>query len=506
MFIAEGTRLGGYGQLPVYTSRGFAVTLARMLARHTKIVATLGPATDRPGVLDQLIEAGLDCARLNCSHGGPDDLRRRARDVREAAQRAGRPVALMFDLQGPKLRLSSETEQRVVEVGDTVTFAGSDVAPSPDHVAVDFPGFSDLVTDRSEIVIGDGVPRMVSERVENGAITTTVVSRGPLSPRKGITVTYARPTLPAITDKDLEDLDLAVEMEADFVALSFVRSGADMQALRDLLTEKGSDARTIAKVEKVEGYERLDEVIAASDGIMVARGDYGVEAGVARVPLMQKDTIVRSTQAGKLVITATHMLESMVSSAEPTRAEAADVANAVIDGTSAVMLSAETSVGAHPVEAVRAMGQIAEAAEEAPIIRGAAHTVEPSRTGRRRHARGDQPRRRRRRLRPDRPDGDRRHGPRVREVPPPAADHRARPRPARRQPARARVGGAADDDGRRGVGRRAHRRGARARARLRRPRARRPRGADGGAADRHARRDEPHHAARDPVAGRGGVR
>ena len=321
---------------------------------------------------------GRSVAGLNCSHGGPDDLRRRARDVRDAAQRAGRPVALMFDLQGPKLRLSSETEQRVVEVGDTVTFAGSDVAPSPDRVAVDFPGFSDLVTDRSEIVIGDGVPRMVSERVENGAITTKVVSRGPLSPRKGITVTYARPTLPAITEKDLEDLDLAVEMEADFVALSFVRSGADMQALRDLLTDKGSDARTIAKVEKVEGYERLDEVIAASDGIMVARGDYGVEAGVARVPLMQKDTIVRSTQAGKVVITATHMLESMVSSAEPTRAEAADVANAVIDGTSAVMLSAETSVGAHPVEAVRAMGQIAEAAEEAPLIRGAAHTVEPS--------------------------------------------------------------------------------------------------------------------------------
>ena len=349
-----------------------------MLARHTKIVATLGPATDRPGVLDQLIEAGLDCARLNCSHGGPDDLRRRARDVRDAAQRAGRPIALMFDLQGPKLRLSSETEQRVVEVGDTVTFAGSDVAPSPAHISVDFPGFSDLVTDRSEIVIGDGVPRMVSQRVEGGAVTTTVVSRGPLSPRKGITVTYARPTLPAITDKDLEDLDLAVEMEADFVALSFVRSGADMQALRDLLDDRGSNARTIAKVEKVEGYEHLDEVIAASDGIMVARGDYGVEAGVARVPLMQKDTIVRSTQAGKVVITATHMLESMVSSAEPTRAEAADVANAVIDGTSAVMLSAETSVGAHPVEAVRAMGQIAEAAEEAPIIRGAAHTVEPS--------------------------------------------------------------------------------------------------------------------------------
>jgi len=352
-----------------------------MLARHTKIVATLGPATDRDGVLDELVASGLDCARLNCSHGSADDLRRRARDVRAAAARAGRPVALMFDLQGPKLRLSSETEQRTVEVGDTVTFAGAEVARGgrgAESIGVDFPGFADLVTERSEIVIGDGVPRMVAERVEAGVVTTRVVSRGPLSPRKGITVTYALPTLPAITEKDLEDLDLAVEMEADFVALSFVRSGADMQALRDLLDDKGSNARTIAKVEKVEGYEHLDEVIAASDGIMVARGDYGVEAGVARVPLMQKDTIVRSTQAGKVVITATHMLESMVSSAEPTRAEAADVANAVIDGTSAVMLSAETSVGAHPVEAVRAMGQIAEAAEEAPIIRGAAHTVEPS--------------------------------------------------------------------------------------------------------------------------------
>src|SRR3954471_19872060 len=288
-----------------------------MLPRHTKIVATLGPATDPPGILDQLIAAGLDCARLNCSHGDSDDLRRRAREVRAAAERAGRPVALMFDLQGPKLRISADTEQRMMEVGETVTFAGAEVPADSGVVSVDFPGFANLVTERSEIVIGDGVPRMMTERVEDGAVTTRVVSRGPLSPRKGITVTYARPTLPAITEKDFADLDVAVEMDADFVALSFVRSGADMQALRDLLHERGSDARTIAKVEKVEGYERLDEVIAASDGIMVARGDYGVEAGVARVPLMQKDTIVRSTQAGKLVITATHMLESMVSSAEP---------------------------------------------------------------------------------------------------------------------------------------------------------------------------------------------
>src|SRR3954469_21426138 len=249
---------------PARQRRPGAATLAPMLARHTKIVATLGPATDRPGVLDQLMAAGLDWARLNCPHGTRDDQRRRAREVRAAAERAGRPVALMFDLQGPKLRLSADTEQRMVEVGEAVTFAGAEVAPDPSRVGVDFEGFAELVTERSEIVIGDGVPRMTAERVEDGAVTTRVVSRGPLSPRKGITVTYARPTLPAITDKDIADLDVAVEMDADFVALSFVRSGADMQALRDLLDERGSEARTIAKVEKVEGYERLDEVIAAS--------------------------------------------------------------------------------------------------------------------------------------------------------------------------------------------------------------------------------------------------
>src|SRR5919199_1232902 len=251
-----------------------------MLARRTKIVATLGPATDKPGVLDQLVAAGMDCARLNCSHGSTEDLRRRAREVRKAAQRAGRAIALLFDLQGPKLRLSAATTDRTVGVGETVVFAGAELPRHGGRVSVDFPGFADLVTDRSQIVIGDGVPRMLAERVRDGE----VVAR----------------------------------------------------------------ARTVAKIEKVEAHERLDEIIRSADGIMVARGDYGVEAGVAGVPLMQKDTIYRATQAGRVVVTATHMLESMISSPEPTRAEATDVANAIIDGTSAVMLSAETSVGAYP--------------------------------------------------------------------------------------------------------------------------------------------------------------
>src|SRR3712207_2301408 len=201
------------------------------------------------------------------------------------------------------------------------------------------------------------------------------VSPGMLAARKGINVTYARPELPAITEKDVADLELAADLGADFVALSFVRSAADIAQLRGRLREAGSTALLVAKIEKVEAYEHLDEIVAVADGLMVARGDYGVEAGVARVPLMQKDTIRRATQAGKLVITATQMLESMVHAPEPTRAEATDVANAVIDGTSAVMLSAETSIGAYPVEAVEAMSEIAQAAEETPIILGRARNV-----------------------------------------------------------------------------------------------------------------------------------
>jgi pyruvate kinase len=347
------------------------------MPERTKIVATLGPATDPPGVLDGLIAAGADCLRLNCSHGTHEELRRRAREVREAADRADRPLALLFDLQGPKLRLAAETVEQPAEVGREVAFAGSEVAAAPGQVRVDFDGFADLVTERSQIVIGDGAPRFAVERIEDGQVHARAVSPGRLLPRKGINVTYARPSLPAITDKDVADLAVAVEQEADFVALSFVRSAADMVELRRRLTDAGSLARTVAKIEKIEAYEHLDEILPVCDAIMVARGDYGVEAGVARVPLMQKDTIFRSTQAGKAVITATQMLESMITSAECTRAEAADVANAVIDGTSAVMLSAETSVGDYPVEAVRAMAEIARAAEESPVIHGAARPGSP---------------------------------------------------------------------------------------------------------------------------------
>ncbi len=340
--------------------------------RRTKILVTLGPATDDPAVLDRLVDAGMDCARVNCSHGDAADLLRRASLVRAASERTDRSLGLLFDLQGPKLRLSGATETRALEAGEAVTFSG---AAAGDAVVVDFPGFARLCTPQSEIVIGDGVPRMTVTDVGEHEVTTRVRMAGALSARKGVNVTYARPELPAITEKDLADLATAAEAGADFVALSFVRSAADMELLRERMRELDFSARVIAKIEKVEAYEDLDAILAVSDGVMVARGDYGVEAGVARVPLMQKDVIARATGQGKLVITATQMLESMIQAPEPTRAEVADVANAVIDGTSAVMLSAETSVGRYPVEAVTAMATIAEAAEEAPEIHGRARGI-----------------------------------------------------------------------------------------------------------------------------------
>ncbi|HYZ30273.1 MAG TPA: pyruvate kinase [Thermoleophilaceae bacterium] len=349
--------------------------MSHVMERKTKIVATLGPATDEPGLLDAMVAAGLDCARVNCSHGTTEERVQRASAVRAAAALAGRPVGLLFDLQGPKLRLAGNTYERWVQAGDAITFTSDPSSISADSVAVDFGGFAALVTERSEIIVGDGVPRFAVGRRSDGAVLAQAVMAGLLAPRKGINVTYAKPDLPAITSKDAADLETAVAVGADFIALSFVRSAADIEDLRRRLQAAGSRALIVAKIETVEAYENLDEIIAATDGAMVARGDFGVTAGLARVPLMQKDIISRATQAGKFVITATQMLESMVHAPEPTRAEVADVANAVIDGTSAVMLSAETGVGDHPVEAVKAMGQIAEAAEESPVFHGRARSV-----------------------------------------------------------------------------------------------------------------------------------
>ncbi len=337
--------------------------------RRTKVVATLGPSTD--GRLDNLIFAGMDCARLNCSHSNADDLVRRSTEVRTAAARARRPVAVMFDLQGPKIRLAGDTEERALQTREQVLLADPDGAERDAHaLTVAYDGFCGLLTVRSEVVIGDGAPRLRVVSVDGATATAVVSVPGPVSPRKGVNVTHAHTTAPALTAKDIADAGVAAECDADFVALSFVRSADDVNELRELLNRLGSSARIVAKIEKVEAFEHLDPILEAADAVMVARGDYGVEAGIAHVPEMQKATIHKASSLGKVVITATQMLESMINSPLPTRAEAADVFNAIMDGTSAVMLSAETGVGSYPVEAVRTMTEIAEIAERQEIYCG----------------------------------------------------------------------------------------------------------------------------------------
>jgi pyruvate kinase len=333
--------------------------------RRTKILATLGPATDDPKRLDAMVAAGMDGGRINCAHDTPDAWRRRAAELRGAATRAGRPLSLLLDLAGPKMRLGTGVRPRQVTPGESVIFASGEDAPSG-AVPVDWPGFAEAVSvGRSEIVIGDGTPRfrVVASDRSAGLVTGVCQRPGAVAPRKGIFCTYVASPIPVLGERDLADLAVGVEMDADLVALSFVRSGQDVRRLRGAMDALGSHARVIAKIEKVEAFESLNEIIDVSDGLMVARGDLGVEAGVERVPLIQKEVIRRSGAQGKLVITATQMLESMIEQPEPTRAEASDIANAILDGTSAVMLSGETTVGRYPVEAVEAMASIAIEAE-----------------------------------------------------------------------------------------------------------------------------------------------
>ncbi len=338
--------------------------------RRTKIVATLGPSTDDR--LDELIAAGLDCARLNCSHGSTDDLIRRSSELRAAEARAGRPVAMMFDLQGPKIRLAGDVEERTLQTGEQVLLTDPRRGPdqAPRALTVEYDNFCQMLSERSEVVIGDGTPRLRVMSVDGDLATAVVSVPGPVSARKGVNVTHAHTMAPAITPKDELDAAVAAKCGADFVAMSFVRCAEDVVQLRELLKRSGSSARIVAKIEKVEAFEHLDSILDAADAIMVARGDYGVEAGIAHVPEMQKETIHKASNDGKVVITATQMLESMINSPLPTRAEAADVFNAIMDGTSAVMLSAETGVGSYPVEAVQTMAEIAEIAERQEIYCG----------------------------------------------------------------------------------------------------------------------------------------
>jgi pyruvate kinase len=312
--------------------------------------------------VDRLVAAGMDAARLNFSHGTHEEHGERARLVREAQERAGRPLALIADLQGPKIRVGDLDAPRILVEGDEITIAGGGNGHSED-LPVMPPVLTSVLEPGHELLIDDGLVRLRVEEVDGGRARATVLVGGAVGAHKGVNVPGVPVPVPSLTEKDLTDLEFALTLGIDYVALSFVRSANDCRGLRELLNAADAKALVIAKIEKAEALEELDAIVTAADAVMVARGDLGVEIGPAAVPLAQKRVIRCALEHGKPAITATQMLETMVTRPEPTRAEASDVANAVLDGTSALMLSGETAIGHYPVESVAYMDRIARAVE-----------------------------------------------------------------------------------------------------------------------------------------------
>ena len=335
--------------------------------RRTKIVATLGPATDDEDSLRALLQAGVNVVRINFSHGSAEDHKNRVDSVRRIAAEEGFIIGILGDLQGPKIRVSDFVDGSIELVeGDSFTL---DVNLDPKAgnqqvVGCTYKALPDDISVGSVLVLDDGRIVLKASAIDGGKIETKVIVGGKLSNRKGINLRGGGLSAAAITEKDIVDLKLAVELKIDYLGVSFPRDGKDIEHARRLLNEAGSQAGIVAKVERAEAVEAIDEILETSDVIMVARGDLGVEIGDPELPAVQKDLINKARTANKVVITATQMMESMVSSPIPTRAEVFDVANAVLDGTDAVMLSAETAVGEYPAKAVASMSRICEHAEK----------------------------------------------------------------------------------------------------------------------------------------------
>jgi pyruvate kinase len=346
-----------------------------MTRRATKIVATLGPASSDPEMLEALIREGVDVVRLNFSHGTAQDHIDRANLVREVAKRAGREVAIMADLQGPKIRVGKFAEGKVfLEHGQAFILDAARTEPGDVHaVGLDYKSLPQEVKAGDVLLLNDGIIVMVVDKVQGQQVHTTVKLGGVLSNNKGINKQGGGLTAPALTAKDMEDIRTAMAFKADYVAVSFPKCATDMEMARQLCNvaaaEFGHKPGLIAKIERAEAIPKLEEILRASDGIMVARGDLAVEVGNAAVPALQKRMIKMAREFDKIVITATQMMESMISNPVPTRAEVSDVANAVLDGTDAVMLSAETAAGSYPLETVREMAQICVAAESGESVK-----------------------------------------------------------------------------------------------------------------------------------------
>lgn len=352
------------------------------MLKRTKIVATLGPATDKPGILDQMIRAGVNVVRLNFSHGSADDHRRRANEVREISSKLSIPVAILGDLQGPKIRIARFKDDMKIKlaVGDHFSLDSSLDTNAGDQtqVGIDYKALPRDSRPGDVLLLDDGRVQFKVIDVQGSRINCEVIIGGPLSNNKGINRQGGGLSAAALTEKDKRDILVAAEIDVDYVAVSFPRNSADLHEARQLLDAAGSNAEIIAKVERAEtvsSTEALDDIILACDGVMVARGDLGVEIGDAELIGVQKHLINRARELNRVVITATQMMESMIQNPMPTRAEVFDVANAILDGTDAVMLSAETAAGDYPVEVVQAMTKICQGAEKHQLSRPAPTSI-----------------------------------------------------------------------------------------------------------------------------------
>ena len=334
--------------------------------RKTKIVCTLGPSTDNEEVLRQMMLAGMNVARCNFSHGVHEDHKRRMDVVKKLRKEVGMPVAILLDTKGPEVRVKNFKEGKVVlEEGQLFTLTADEVEGTKDIVSVTYNRLYEDLEEGMRVLIDDGLIEMTVEKVDKSNIVCRVINGGVVSNHKGVNVPDVDLSMPYISEKDREDILFGIEQDVDFIAASFVQKKEDILQLRKLLEKNGGqDIKIISKIENAQGVANIDDILAVSDGVMVARGDMGVEIPYEDVPVIQKEIIKKVYRAGKQVITATQMLESMIKNPRPTRAETTDVANAVYDGTSAIMLSGETAAGAYPVEAVKTMVRIAERTEQ----------------------------------------------------------------------------------------------------------------------------------------------
>ena len=329
--------------------------------RKTKIICTMGPSTEKEGVLEQLMLAGMNVARFNFSHGDHEEQMGRLTQLRATREKLGLPVAALLDTKGPEIRLREFVEGKVMlEAGQTFTLTTDEIMGDENRVSVSYKDLPKDVAPGTHILIDDGLIEMTVTDVTDTDIICKVINGGKVSNKKGVNVPNVELSMDYVSPKDYKDIVFAVKEDFDFIAASFVRTAADVKELRDILHEHGGDdIKIIAKIENHQGIQNIDEIIEAADGIMVARGDMGVEIPIEEVPIIQKMIIKKAYHAGKVVVTATQMLDSMMSHPRPTRAEATDVANAIYDGTSAIMLSGETAAGDYPVEAVETMVRIA---------------------------------------------------------------------------------------------------------------------------------------------------